>query len=95
MASAKIADILRKNGQSLLGRAIDSTITSGKAQGHRVSLPRKLAGLALTRIATGSVPGAIVVGGVLLAKHLHDAKKEKEAARAAAPASAPGAPKTA
>jgi hypothetical protein len=73
-----ISGILRKNGLSLIGKAIDSVVTPGKAEGARVSLPRKIAGAALARIAMQSVPGAIVVGGVLLAKHLHDAKKEKK-----------------
>jgi 1,4-dihydroxy-2-naphthoate octaprenyltransferase len=48
----------------------------------RLSLPSKIAGVALTRIAMRSVPGAIIVGGVLLAKHLHDAKKDKVKAEA-------------
>lgn len=85
MPSSKIHGIIRQNGQSLVGKAIDSVVTPGKAAGERVSLPRKLAGLALTRIAMRSVPGAILVGGVLLAKHLHDAKKDRDAAKAAPP----------
>jgi hypothetical protein len=31
------------------------------------------------RVATRSVPGAILVGGALLAKHLHDRKKAHDA----------------
>ncbi|WDF73372.1 hypothetical protein [Novosphingobium sp. KACC 22771] len=89
MGNSKISGIIRQNGQSVLGKAIDSVVTPGKAAGGKVSLPRKLAGLALTRIAMRSVPGAILVGGVLLAKHLHDAKKEREAGKAPAPAPIP------
>jgi hypothetical protein len=83
MASPSLSGILRKNGQSLIGKAIDSVVTPGKVAGAPVSLPRRIAGVALTRIALQSVPGAIIVGGVLLAKHLHDAKKAKDEAETA------------
>ncbi len=44
---------------------------------QRPSLSRRIAGAAMMRVASRSVPGAIVVGGVLLAKHLHDRKQAK------------------
>jgi hypothetical protein len=43
----------------------------------RPSLPHRIAGAAMMRVASRSVPGAIIVGGVLLAKHLHDRKLAK------------------
>lgn len=43
------------------------------------SLMQSLAGAALTRIAMRSVPGAILVGGGLLAKTLYDRRKGKAA----------------
>jgi len=45
-----------------------------KAAQAKRSLATKLAMAAATRIATRSVPGAIVVGGAMLAKTLYDRK---------------------
>ena len=41
-----------------------------------------LIGTAVARIATRSVPGAIMVGGGLLAKTLYDRRQDKRSARA-------------
>ena len=49
-----------------------------KAARPKRSLATKLAMAAATRIATRSVPGAIVVGGALLAKTLYDRKRSKK-----------------
>ncbi len=49
------------------------------------SLPRRIAHTALLRIATRSVPGAIVVGGSLLARHLYLSRKARIARDASAP----------
>ena len=38
-----------------------------------------IAGLVATRIATRSVPGAVLVGGAILGKYLWDKKKERDA----------------
>jgi hypothetical protein len=35
-------------------------------------------GIAATRIATRSIPGALLVGGALLAKTLYDRRKERK-----------------
>ncbi|RVU07695.1 hypothetical protein EOE18_01005 [Novosphingobium umbonatum] len=81
MSESLLARIIRQNGHSLIEKAVDNLTTQEKAGGQqRLSLPRKLAGAALMKVATKSVPGAIVVGGVLLAKHLHDRKQAKTAA---------------
>jgi len=48
-----------------------------KAARPKRSIGTKLAMAAATRIATRSVPGAIVVGGALLAKTLYDRKRAK------------------
>ena len=50
-------------------------LPGGKAAGSRLS--KGLAGAAMARIATRSVPGAIVVGGGLLAKMLYDRRHAK------------------
>ncbi|PZU16187.1 MAG: hypothetical protein DI591_07455 [Citromicrobium sp.] len=47
------------------------------------SLSASLAGYALTRVATRSVPGAVLVGGGLLAKTLFDRTRSKKASRRA------------
>ena len=49
-----------------------------KAGRPKRSLATKLAMAAATRIATRSVPGAIMVGGALLAKTLYDRKRAKK-----------------
>jgi len=86
MTDPLFARIVRQNGQALLDKAVNTLVHQEKAAApQRRSLPRKIAGVALMRLATNSVPGAIVVGGFLLAKHLHDRKKAHEA-EAAAPA---------
>jgi len=79
MSAPKLSSLIRRNGQSLVRKAVDAIIVQDKADGQqRISLPRKIAGFALTKLATRSVPGAILVGGVLLAKHLHDRKQERK-----------------
>jgi len=49
-----------------------------KAARPKRSLAAKIAMAAATRIATRSVPGAIVVGGAMLAKTLYDRKRAKK-----------------
>ncbi len=49
-----------------------------KAARPKRSLGTRIAMAAATRIATRSVPGAIVVGGALLAKALYDRKHPKK-----------------
>jgi hypothetical protein len=47
------------------------------------SLAGGLVGTAIARVATRSVPGAILVGGGLVAKALYERRKSRRAARAA------------
>lgn len=76
----RAAGKLREGHSQLTSKAIETVLMEGKSGGQkRLSLPRKLVGLALMRVATRSVPGAILVGGALLAKHLHDKKKAHDA----------------
>ncbi len=58
---------IAKNGG---GRLVDLALGKG--------IGGKIAGAALTRIATKSVPGAIVVGGGILAKLLYDRRKARK-----------------
>jgi hypothetical protein len=86
----RAAGSLRKGHSNLTNRAIQSALLDGKGgEQKRLSLPRKLIGMALMRIATRSVPGAILVGGALLAKHLHDKKKAHDAEKHDAAAESP------
>ena len=87
-----LADMLRKHGNRLVDKAVNKLTTSGVITGgkpvkKRASIVDKIAGAALIRIASRSVPGAILVGGGLLAKHLHDRRRAaKDAKSAEAPA---------
>ena len=84
MPSATPASILAKLARQHGGKLLDGAI--GKAlpdAGGKGSLLTGIAGAALVRIATRSVPGAIVVGGGLLAKTLYDRRREKRAAKRA------------
>ena len=44
-------------------------------------------GIAATRIATRSIPGALLVGGAFVAKKLYDRRKERKQLEAAIPPS--------
>lgn len=71
--------LLRKAvNRGLLGHKADSTAANKTGKGHSVG--QTLIGTAIVRIATRSVPGAIVVGGGLLAKTLYDRKRNRPAA---------------
>jgi hypothetical protein len=52
--------------------------TAAKAAKPKRSLGARLLTAAATRIATRSVPGAIIVGGALLAKSLHNHRKNRQ-----------------
>ncbi|MDE2404671.1 MAG: hypothetical protein KGM17_08385 [Sphingomonadales bacterium] len=84
-----IARIARKGG----GRLIDSTVTQLlPEEPGRFSLSNKLVGAALVRIASCSVPGAILVGGGLLARAVHRKRQqERAAAKSGTKTRAPGA----
>ena len=78
MAEPLLARIVRRGGGQLLDAAAGHLFTpAADAPKAKSSLSRSIAGAALTRIATRSVPGALVVGGTLLAKSLYDRRREK------------------
>ena len=74
--------MLRHNGTRLVDATV-SRLLPDPARPQNPSLGRRIAQGALLRIATRSVPGAIVVGGGLLARHLHLARRAKAAREAA------------
>ena len=80
MADSLLGRIARRSGSKLLDRALGQLDSA--MPGKQSGIIGKLAGAALVRIATKSVPGAIIVTGGLIAKSLHDKRKAKKAADA-------------
>jgi hypothetical protein len=81
MSARILSRIAHKHGSKLVSGAVDKMIP---APAGKTGLAGKLIGAALVRIATRSVPGAIIVGGGMLAKTLHDRRKARRAAQGAA-----------
>lgn len=85
MTNLILADLVLRGGGALLRRAVESSLLGrslGKGKAQRIikgrTMGQTLLGTAVARIATRSVPGAILVGGGLLAKALHDRHKAKK-----------------
>ncbi len=79
-----LANLALTGGMELVRRGLEHGLLGkgyapGKARSllKDRSLTQTLAGAALTRLATRSVPGAILVGGGLLAKTLYDRRRRK------------------
>jgi len=71
-----LARLVRHNGSQLLNRAIDRVLPDGPTEEKaKRSLLAGIAGAVAMRVATRSVPGAIVVTSGLLAKKLYDRRK--------------------
>jgi hypothetical protein len=77
-----IAQIARQNGGKLLNAAIDTLLPVDAAKAGRKGLLGGIAGAVAVRVATRSVPGAIVVGGAVIAKRLYDRRHAKGAQKA-------------
>jgi hypothetical protein len=78
-----IADIALRSGGRLLRHVVERTllgVTYPPDKARKIvkgrGMARTLIGSAVARIATRSVPGALVVGGGLLAKTLYDRKRK-------------------
>lgn len=93
MTNLIIADVALRAGAVLLRHGVEKGILGGKLgtkKAGRVikgrTMMQTLVGTAMARVATRSVPGAIIVGGGMLAKtlydHRHRAKAEAEGAAA-------------
>lgn len=80
MAIPLLARLIRFGGGKLLDTAVERVVPASKGAGS--GLAKGLAGAALARFATRSVPGAIIVGGGLLAKLLYDRRHAQQAAPA-------------
>ena len=88
MTNLVLADFALRGGGQLLRHAVERTLLGAKYSKEDArnlvkgrSMTQTLVGTALARIATRSVPGALLVGGGLLAKTLYDRRKGKAAAR--------------
>ena len=89
MTNLLIADLALRGGGQLLRHAVERTVLGAKFSPGKAkdivagrSMFQTLLGTAVARIATRSVPGAIVVGGGLLAKTLYDRRQDKRSERA-------------
>lgn len=83
MTNLVIADIAMRGGGRLIRHAIERTLLGTKYSPDTAknlikgrSMTQTLIGTALARMATRSVPGALVVGGGILAKTLFDRRKD-------------------
>lgn len=72
-----LAKIAKRGGNRLIDHTVSQLLP--KQPGAKLSLGGKIAGMALVRIATRSVPGAILVGGGLLARAVHRKRQEQRA----------------
>lgn len=84
MTNLVIADIALRGGGQILRHLVERTLlqtkySPGKAKAivKGRSMTQTMVGTALARLATRSVPGALVVGGGLLAKTLYDRRRGK------------------
>lgn len=87
VANLVLADIALRGGGALLRRAVEKNLLAQKVGKERAerkvkarSLGESLVATALARVATRSVPGAIAVGGGMVAKMLYDRRKAKRTA---------------
>ncbi|HVR89887.1 MAG TPA: hypothetical protein VHG29_02185 [Novosphingobium sp.] len=79
MTNLVIADLVLRGGGQLLRHAVERNVLGIKFSKDKAaniikgrSMTQTLIGTAIARIATRSVPGAILIGGGLLAKTLYD-----------------------
>lgn len=84
-----LADIAIRGGGRLLRHTVERTLLGAKYSPGKArdivsgrSMLHTLIGTAVARVATRSVPGALLVGGGLLAKTLYDRSKGRAQAKA-------------
>ena len=84
-----LADVAIRGGGRLLRHTVERTLLGAKYSPNKAreivsgrSMFQTLLGTAVARVATRSVPGALLVGGGLLAKTLYDRSKDRAQARA-------------
>ena len=89
MTNLVLTDLLLRGGGQIMRRAVEGALLRtkyDKTKAGRIikgrTMTQTIVSTALARIATRSVPGAIVIGGGAIAKLLYDRNKGKRAARA-------------
>ena len=89
MTNMIITDIAMRGGGSLLRRALEHAVLGAKYTPEKAreitkgrTMAQTLIGTAVARVATRSVPGALIVGGGLLAKTLYDRARNRGNAKA-------------
>ena len=88
MTTLILTDLLLRGGGQILRHAVEAALLStkyDKSKARKIikgrSLTQTIVSTAVARIATRSVPGAILVGGASLAKLLYDRRRGKRAAQ--------------
>lgn len=88
MTNLLITDLLLRGGGRLLKNVVERTVLGASftpAKAKKIvkgrSMAQTLVGTALARVATRSVPGAIVVGGGVLAKALYERRRKGASAK--------------
>lgn len=86
MTNVLLADIALRVGGQLLRHGVERGVLGkavGKGKAKKLikgrSMAQTLIGTAIARVATRSVPGALIVGGGMLAKTLYDRRRGHEA----------------
>ena len=90
MTNLVLTDLLLRTGGRLLRHTVEGALLQTKYDKKKAktivkgrSMTQTLVSTAIARVATRSVPGAIVVGGGMLAKMLYDRNQGRRAARKA------------
>lgn len=86
MTNLILTDLLLRGGGQILRHAVEAALLASKYDKTKAkkiikgrSLTQTIVSTAVARLATRSVPGAIVVGGASLAKLLYDRRRGKAA----------------
>lgn len=86
MTNLIIVDLVLRAGTRVLRHSLERGVLGTKYSPDKAkaivksrTMTQTLVGTAVARIATKSVPGALVVGGALLAKSLYDLRKGRQA----------------
>ncbi|HUQ13401.1 MAG TPA: hypothetical protein VM055_03910 [Novosphingobium sp.] len=82
MTNLLLTDLVLRGGGQIMRHAVERTILGTRYSKDKAknivkgrSMAQTIVGTVLARIATRSVPGAIVIGGGMLAKTLYDRSK--------------------
>jgi hypothetical protein len=89
MTNLIVADVALRAGGRLLRHVVERTLLGVKYPPDKArdivkgrSMAQTLVGTAVARVATRSVPGALLIGGGLIAKALYDRSQKRSKAKA-------------